>query len=171
MTYLNCAGLTLFGINVDDLEKGVAFTDFFDRNDRERFGSDMKMASQADIDKLYEYRFRGKGGNEFIGLFKSTPLYKENKIIGARAIITEVRTFLDLALMPDNRFYDVYEISEREKEVLLYVFKGYKNKDIGEKLFISERTVKKHIASILQKTNTYTRHELLDLVREFRKNE
>lgn len=45
------------------------------------------------------------------------------------------------------------ELSEREREILLEICKGLSNQEIGDKLFISKRTVDKHRANILSKTN------------------
>lgn len=44
-------------------------------------------------------------------------------------------------------------LSEREIEVLRLVSVGFLNKDIAEKLFISERTVKNHLFNIFKKIN------------------
>lgn len=46
------------------------------------------------------------------------------------------------------------KISNREKEVLLLICQGYSNKEIGEKLFISPKTVDKHRCSLISKTGT-----------------
>jgi DNA-binding NarL/FixJ family response regulator len=46
------------------------------------------------------------------------------------------------------------ELSEREEEVLYLICKGLSNKEIGDKLFISKRTVDKHRENILLKTNS-----------------
>ena len=43
-------------------------------------------------------------------------------------------------------------LSDREKEILLLVFRGMSNQEIADKLFISKRTVDKHRANILEKT-------------------
>jgi DNA-binding NarL/FixJ family response regulator len=48
---------------------------------------------------------------------------------------------------------DEAELSEREREILLEICKGLSNQEIGDKLFISKRTVDKHRANILSKTN------------------
>lgn len=48
---------------------------------------------------------------------------------------------------------DDAELSERELEILLEICKGLSNQEIGDKLFISKRTVDKHRANILAKTN------------------
>jgi len=43
------------------------------------------------------------------------------------------------------------ELSTREHEVLSLLVKGFTNKEIGEKLFVSEKTVKNHLNSIFKK--------------------
>ncbi len=45
------------------------------------------------------------------------------------------------------------ELSEREIEILLLISEGLSNQEIGDRLFISKRTVEKHRANILDKTN------------------
>lgn len=48
-------------------------------------------------------------------------------------------------------------LSSREKEVLGLVAEGLSNKQIGKKLFISERTVKNHLSSVYRKINVKDR--------------
>jgi DNA-binding NarL/FixJ family response regulator len=43
------------------------------------------------------------------------------------------------------------ELSEREREVLALMAEGRSNRAIGERLFITDRTVEKHVKSILMK--------------------
>ena len=45
------------------------------------------------------------------------------------------------------------ELSEREVEILLLICSGLSNQEIGDQLFISKRTVEKHRANILCKSN------------------
>lgn len=42
-------------------------------------------------------------------------------------------------------------LSERELEILTYVVKGSSNREVGQALFISEKTVKNHLSSIFRK--------------------
>ncbi len=44
------------------------------------------------------------------------------------------------------------ELSEREIEILILICQGLSNQEIGEQLFISKRTVDKHRANILEKS-------------------
>jgi two-component system NarL family response regulator len=52
------------------------------------------------------------------------------------------------------------ELSAREMEVIELVVQGYKNRDIAEKLFISEKTVKNHLSAIFNKLGVADRLEL-----------
>jgi DNA-binding NarL/FixJ family response regulator len=45
------------------------------------------------------------------------------------------------------------ELSEREIEILLLISEGLSNQEIGDRLFISKRTVEKHRANIMDKTH------------------
>jgi DNA-binding NarL/FixJ family response regulator len=48
-------------------------------------------------------------------------------------------------------------LSEREQEVIWLLAQGLRDKDIAEKLYISERTVKFHVKNMLQKLGVRTR--------------
>ncbi len=45
-------------------------------------------------------------------------------------------------------------LTQREIEIIQLICQGYSNMEIGEKLFLSKRTVEKHRANIMEKTNT-----------------
>jgi len=53
------------------------------------------------------------------------------------------------------------EFSTRESEILHLICEGYSNQIIGEKLFISKRTVEKHRANLLLKTNSKNAADLV----------
>ena len=46
---------------------------------------------------------------------------------------------------------ELEELTPREKEVLCLIARGANNKEIAQQLFISERTVKNHVTSILNR--------------------
>ncbi len=52
------------------------------------------------------------------------------------------------------------QISPRELDVLKLIASGLGNKEIGERLFISERTVKSHVTHLLEKLNLRDRTQL-----------
>jgi NarL family two-component system response regulator LiaR len=48
-------------------------------------------------------------------------------------------------------------LTEREVEVLRLLAKGMSNREIGEKLFVTERTVCSHVSNILDKLHLASR--------------
>jgi DNA-binding NarL/FixJ family response regulator len=53
------------------------------------------------------------------------------------------------------------KLTERESEVLRYIALGYSNREIGEKLDISIKTVEAHKANSLKKLNMSSRREIM----------
>ena len=53
-----------------------------------------------------------------------------------------------------NPSADSVQLTERERDILRLIAKEYSNKEMAEKLFISERTVETHRKNIFRKTNT-----------------
>jgi DNA-binding NarL/FixJ family response regulator len=59
-----------------------------------------------------------------------------------------------------------FELTEREKDVLTLLANGLSNIQIGDRLHLSPRTVEKHVSSLLRKTETSNRSELVRFVME-----
>lgn len=59
-----------------------------------------------------------------------------------------------LGLLKKRKDSVVVDLTQREQEVLSLIAKGLSNIEIGEKLFISARTVEKHRAELLLKTES-----------------
>jgi len=57
-------------------------------------------------------------------------------------------------------------ISKREADILLLIDEGLSNRQIADKLFISEHTIKKHISNIFQKLQVERRTEAIKKARE-----
>lgn len=53
------------------------------------------------------------------------------------------------------------ELSEREKEVLICLVEGLSNKEIANKLFISDKTVKIHVSKIYKKLDVKSRSQVV----------
>jgi DNA-binding NarL/FixJ family response regulator len=62
------------------------------------------------------------------------------------------------AAMPRDR--DRSPLSQREREIVALVAQGFKNKEMAEKMFISEQTVKNHLHNIFDKLGVSDRLEL-----------
>jgi len=64
-------------------------------------------------------------------------------------------------------FITKYNISKREKDMILLICEGKTNKEIAEDLFISVDTVKDHNNNIFQKTGVTNRTQLAKLYNDF----
>jgi DNA-binding NarL/FixJ family response regulator len=49
------------------------------------------------------------------------------------------------------------QLSERERDVLVWMARGLSNRDLAAKLFVSETTVKTHVSSVLSKLGLSSR--------------
>ena len=52
------------------------------------------------------------------------------------------------------------QLTQREREVLRLIARGYAYKEIAKELFISVKTVETHVSSVLRKLQLSNRHEL-----------
>lgn len=55
---------------------------------------------------------------------------------------------------------DLDRLSEREREVMRLIARGYAYKEVAKELFISVKTVETHMSSVLRKLQLSSRHEL-----------
>ena len=61
----------------------------------------------------------------------------------------------------DSEAVSIASLSSREREVIRLLGRGLRNKQIGERLFISEGTVRQHLTSVFAKLNVSDRFELI----------
>jgi len=57
-----------------------------------------------------------------------------------------------------------YNLTKRETEIVTYIFRGFRNAEIAERLFISEGTVKNHLRNIFEKAGVKNRTGLIHKV-------
>jgi two-component system, NarL family, nitrate/nitrite response regulator NarL len=65
-----------------------------------------------------------------------------------------------LSAAPPTRERERSPLSQREREIVALVAQGFKNKEMAEKMFISEQTVKNHLHNIFDKLGVSDRLEL-----------
>ncbi|MCK1999236.1 two component transcriptional regulator, LuxR family [Paenisporosarcina quisquiliarum] len=88
-------------------------------------------------------------------------VYKGGTYIHPKMATSLVKEFIkkDQNIVDDDPFR---VLSKREIEILPLVAKGYGNKDIAAKLFISVKTVEAHKAKIMEKLDLKSRPELVE---------
>lgn len=84
--------------------------------------------------------------------------------VGNRAFSTEI---LQRAAQHERENALIENLTERELDVLREAAHGLTNKQIGLKLFISDRTVQGHLQNIYQKLNVATRTEAVTLALKY----
>jgi DNA-binding NarL/FixJ family response regulator len=57
-------------------------------------------------------------------------------------------------------YEDLDRLTEREREVMRLIARGYAYKEVASELFISVKTVETHVSSVLRKLQLSSRHEL-----------
>jgi len=67
----------------------------------------------------------------------------------------------------DHKKIEALEISTREYEVLQKIAEGLSNKEIAEKLFLSESTIKTHVSNLLVKLNAKRRTQAVQIAKSF----
>ncbi|MDD3337770.1 MAG: response regulator transcription factor [Lachnospiraceae bacterium] len=74
---------------------------------------------------------------------------------------SEISSRIPGLLQADKSFdYSVYEINERESEIIRLIADGLSNKEIAAELFLSEGTVRNYLSSILDKLQLRDRTQL-----------
>jgi DNA-binding CsgD family transcriptional regulator len=68
---------------------------------------------------------------------------------------------LDTAL-PDRSFFDTYGLSDREREIVVLLVQGFRNREIADRFSIAESTVKGHVSHIFDKFGVDNRSGLMD---------
>jgi len=91
------------------------------------------------------------------------------ELTAAIATVARGGLYLDpeVASVMGERDFDPEQLSAREREVLVLAAKGLSSKEVAGKLFISERTVQTHLASIYDKLGSKNKTEALLLALKY----
>jgi DNA-binding CsgD family transcriptional regulator len=84
----------------------------------------------------------------------------ETVVMKSRLLIV-LETLQQPVASPEAKIQDRYHLTEREQMVIIYLMLGFTNKEIANRLALSEHTVKEHLKRMMQKTQTTSRTGLL----------
>ena len=85
-----------------------------------------------------------------------------------RSAPKEVEKIIEAPQQADLSQLEKLNISSREYEVLQLISQGYSNKEIGEKLFVSESTIKTHVSNLLVKLDAKRRTQAVKNAKELK---
>ena len=84
-----------------------------------------------------------------------------------RIVVKEVRVPAREPFIPDEKKREALGITRRELEILEWIAQGMSNREIAEKLFVSENTVKTHSSRVFDKLGPKRRTQAVQLGKEF----
>ena len=87
-------------------------------------------------------------------------VYQGEIWLDAKTIAAVMRQFATPGDVGGPRERERPRLSNREREIVALVAQGFKNKEIAERMFISEQTVKNHLHNIFDKLGVSDRLEL-----------
>jgi NarL family two-component system response regulator LiaR len=90
------------------------------------------------------------------------------KLTGKRQtiVVREVSAAAGERFIPDERKREDLHITRRELEILELIAQGLSNREIAEKLFVSENTVKTHSSRVFDKLGARRRTQAVQLGKE-----
>ena len=98
------------------------------------------------------YVLKGVSAQELARVVRSAAA---GEVYVSQSIAGEMLVSLTQGKAPDP----LQELTERERSILALIGNGFTNREIGEKIFLSEQTIKHYVTNILQKLQVRSRVE------------
>ncbi|MCX7820846.1 MAG: LuxR C-terminal-related transcriptional regulator [Brevinematales bacterium] len=117
--------------------------------------------------ELLVLNFQNNRKENLILLSKLSFLFKNEELVSVKITSIDIQDVISKSTFSDEKFFVEYNISPREQEVLKLLIKGNRIKEISNKLFIAESTVKDHLNSIYSKFNVKNKFELFERLKEY----
>ncbi|HVJ48602.1 response regulator transcription factor [Desulfitobacterium sp.] len=103
-------------------------------------------------DKIFQVLQLGVAGYLLKDVEPKTLVESIHKVYSGEPILSPAVTGKLLGQLANPALHkENHGLSDRELEILTYVVKGASNRETGQALFISEKTVKNHLSSIFRK--------------------
>lgn len=121
------------------------------RRENEKVGILVLTVDDSD-EKVFQVLQLGVAGYLLKDVDPKTLIDSIRKVYAGQPILSPAVTGKLLGqLVHPPQSKETYGLSDRELQILTYVVKGASNREIGQALYISEKTVKNHLSSIFRK--------------------
>ncbi len=125
-----------------------------------------RIAKEREID-YPNVRLISERQRRYIPVVRITGRFdRKGNLTGLRWNALDPLPFLKNDLLPEKTFFDEHRITERERTIVELQLQNYRIKDIADRLFIAESTVKGHLTQVYNKLGISGKSELLDLLAE-----
>jgi DNA-binding NarL/FixJ family response regulator len=114
-------------------------------DDKDKLLAALKAGARA-------YVLKGVSAKELASVVRSAVA---GEVYVSPSIAAEMLVSLTKGKAPDP----LQELTDRERDILALIGNGLTNREIGEKLFLSEKTIKHYVTNILQKLQVRSRVE------------
>jgi PAS domain S-box-containing protein len=170
ISFINQAGREAFSLSDFDLSRGVSLPDFAYPEDAQKMAEYRERSLKGEGVSSNEFRLVKRDDSRTILLGRVQPIVQDSRVTGFRWGVMDLKPYIEQAMTADDELFRKYRFSARENEVLSFILRGAKIKDISDRLFISESTVKGHITSIYSKIGIKNREELFELIKDHQVN-
>ena len=106
-------------------------------------------------------------GGLVAAIFAAVGIWLGLKLTRKEVVVKEVPVHADGPFTINSGKLDELSITARELEVLQLIAEGLSNREIAEKLFVSENTVKTHSSRVFDKLGAKRRTQAVQLAKEF----
>jgi len=146
-----------------------SFFDFFSENNKKILSNKLEEVKTGGV-KTFNL-FINLNDKNYPVFFRCSPILEENEedinIKGIRILMINIFEIISEFVIPDEDFFNVFSLSEREKEIVKGIIKFQSNQEIAKNLFISLPTVKFHIKNVYSKLKVKNRKELVETLKNY----
>jgi DNA-binding CsgD family transcriptional regulator len=114
---------------------------------------------------IVEHSFEIYGGL-VAALFAGLGIWLGLKLTRTRIVVKEVPVPVNLPFTVNTASIERLGLTPREIEIIQLIAEGLSNREIAERLFVSENTVKTHSANVFSKLSARRRTQAVQLAKE-----
>lgn len=169
ISFMNKETLKIFGLSDGDTAN-KSLINFLDSESLSKVIKYCQKVMYSGSSSFLEIKINTANNSQTIILAKASLIIDDNRVKGYRWSAINVKSMLNSVTQSKDLFFNKFDLTNREKEILSLLLEGNKNRMISQKLFIAESTVKGHLRAIYAKMNIKNRQDLYMMLEESQKN-